>query len=146
MALFEKIFNTLEPSDMKNKKSHIKNLYSVAMADGILENGEFEFMLSVADKLYISRETVNHVVKFPEDIAFYVPTHDREKLDQIHDCVCMAMIGGQIDEREISICKLISVKMGFRPIVVDKLIHEIITSIIKGVASEFALRKLLKEL
>ena len=47
--LFEKIFNTLEPSDMKNKKSHIKNLYSVAMADGILENIEFEFMLSVAD-------------------------------------------------------------------------------------------------
>ncbi|QNF31224.1 hypothetical protein HUW51_00260 (plasmid) [Adhaeribacter swui] len=146
MGLFEKLKNSVESSEVKRKKSHLKNLYSIALADGNFTNREFDFMLAVASKLYLDPSIVQHVVNFPDDIAFYIPNHDREKLDQIYDCVCMSAIDGEISERELSICKLISAKMGFRPIVVDYILEHIHESIIKGIASEIALEKLLKEL
>ncbi|MCF2501690.1 hypothetical protein [Dyadobacter chenhuakuii] len=146
MGLFEKLKNTIEPSELKRKKSHLKNLFSIAMSDGRLENEEFEFMLSVGNKLYLDSSVVQHVIQFPDDITFYIPTHDREKLDQIYDCVCMALIDGEINDREISTCKLIAVKLGFRPVIIDKMVDQIIRSILKGISSDIALSMILKEI
>lgn len=146
MGIFEKLKNTIEPNEIKRKKSHLKNLYSVALADGKIANEEYDFLLSIANKLYINPSVLQNVIHFPEDISFFVPPHDREKLDQIYDCVCMALIDGNFNEREISICKLISVKLGFRPIIVDHIIENIFHSIVKGIASDIALRNLLNEI
>ena len=146
MGLFEKLKNTIDTSEVKRKKSHLKNLYSIALADGMLSNREFDFMLSVASKIYLNPSVVQNVINFPDDISLYIPENDREKLDQIFDCVLMSAIDGEINEREISTCKLIAAKMGFRPVVVDHILDHIIESIIKGIASEIALAKLLKEI
>lgn len=146
MGFFEKLKNAVESDDLKRKKSHLKNLYTVAMADGILSNEEFDFLLSIANKLYLNPSVVQNVIHYPDDISFYVPSHDREKLDQIYDCVCMASVDGKLNEREISICKLVSAKLGFRPVVVDYVINHLLSSIIKGVASELALSKLLNDI
>lgn len=146
MGIFEKLKNTIEPNELKRKKSHLKNLYTVAMADGKLTNEEFDFLLNVANKLYLNPSVVQNVIHFTDDISFFIPQHDREKLDQIYDCVCMAVIDGEFNEREISMCKLISVKLGFRPIVVDHIIEHILHSVIKGVASDIALARLLNEI
>jgi len=146
MGFLEKFKNTIEPAELKRKKSHLKNLYSVAMADGRIVNEEFDFLLNIANKLYLNPSVVQNVVNFPDDISFYIPQHDREKLDQIYNCVCMAVIDGEFNEREISMCKLISVKLGFRPIIVDRIIEHILQSVIKGIASDIALAKLLNEI
>lgn len=146
MGFFEKFKNVIESDELKRKKSHLKNLYSVAMADGILANEEFDFLLNIANKLYVHPSVVQNVIHYPDDISFYVPSHDREKLDQIYDCVCMATIDGELNEREISMCKLISAKLGFRPVIVDHIIEHIVQSILKGVASDYALSKLLNDI
>jgi len=146
MGIFEKLKNTIETNEIKRKKSHLKNLYSIALADGKIVNEEYDFLLSVANKLYINQSVLQNVIHFPEDISFFVPSHDREKLDQIYDCVCMALIDGDFNEREISICKLISVKLGFRPIIIDHIIENIFHSVVKGIASDIALRNLLNEI
>lgn len=146
MGLFEKLKNTIETNEIKRKKSHLKNLYTVAMADGTLRNEEFDFMLNVANKLYLDPNIVQNIVNYPDDIIISQPKNNREKLDQIYDCVCMAVCDGELNDREISVCKLIAVKLGFRPIVVDRLIESIIQGIVKGIASEIALNKLLNEI
>lgn len=146
MGFFEKLKNTLESSELKRKKSHLKNLFSVAMADNRLENEEFEFMLTVANRLYLDPSIVQNIIQFPDDIMFYIPQHDKEKIDQLHDCVCMAIIDGEIHEREISVCKLVAAKLGFRPVVVDMIVENILQGIIKGVAKEIALSKLLNSI
>jgi tellurite resistance protein len=146
MGFFEKFKNTIEPSELKRKKSHLKNMYSIALADGRLANEEHDYILSAASRLYVSIEVLQNVLNFPDDISFYVPENDREKLDQIHDCVCVALIDGEINNREIAMCKLIAAKLGFRPIVVDHIVEDILQSVIRGIASEVALAKLLKEI
>lgn len=146
MGIFEKFKNKLESSELKRKKSHIKNLYTIAMADGRMANEEFEFILHTANRLYIEATTVREVIEFSEDIDFYVPAHDREKLDQIHDCVCLALIDGDLNDRELTLCKLIAIKFGFRPVVIDFILDSIISSVIKGIASDAALNTLLSKL
>lgn len=146
MGFFEKIKNSVESSEAKSKKSHLKNLYQIAMADGNLDNKEFDFLLSVANKLYLNPSVVQNVIQYPDDIQFYIPNHNKEKIDQIYDCVLMAVVDGNLNDNEIATCKLISVKFGFRPIIVDKIIQEIVRGIANDIASEIILNKLLKEI
>jgi uncharacterized tellurite resistance protein B-like protein len=146
MGIFEKFKNTIESSELKRKKSHLKNLFLIAMADGKLANDEFDLMLNIANTMYLNGSVVQNVIHFPDDIAFYIPQHDREKLDQIYDCVCMALVDGEINDREVSMCKLIAAKLGYRPVIVDQIIKDILQSILNGVTSDFALSKLLNEL
>lgn len=146
MGLFDRLLNSLDSNELKSKKSHLKNLYLIAMSDGKLENDEFDFILTVANKLYLNTSVVQSIVQYPEDILFVVPEHNTEKLDQIYDCVCISLIDGEINEREIATCKLIAVKFGFRPIIIDHVIEHIISSLIKGISRELALSKLLNEI
>ena len=146
MGLFEKFKNKLEPGELKRKKSHIKNLYTIAMADGHMANEEFEFILQVANKLYVEPTVVRDVIEFSEDIDFYVPAHDREKLDQIYDCVCLALVDGELNNKELTLCKLVAMKFGFRPVIVDSILESILSSVMKGIASESILKNLLSDL
>lgn len=102
------------------------------MADGQLANEEFELLLNVADKLYLNEEVVQEIIHYAEDVPFINPKHDREKLDQIYDCIFMSLIDGEINDKEIGLCKLIAVKFGFRPNIVDKIMTDIFNSIIQG--------------
>lgn len=145
MGLFEKIKNTIEPSELKRKKSHLKNLYKIAIADGKLENLEFDFLLAIAEKNYLKPEVVQNVIHFPEDISFYVPEHNAEKIDQMYECVCMALIDGNLNDKEIGTCKIICTKLGYRPIVVDKIIEQIITGITDNIKKQMILNNLLNK-
>ena len=146
MGFFEKIKNSVESTETKSKKSHLKNLYLIAMADGNLDNSEFDFLLNVANKLYLNPSVVQNVIQYPDDTQFYVPIHNKEKIDQIYDCVLMSIVDGNLNEKEIATCKLIAVKFGFKPIIVDKIIEEIIKGIANDIAGEIILNKLLNEL
>jgi uncharacterized tellurite resistance protein B-like protein len=146
MGFFEKLKNTVESGEIKRKKSHLKNLFQIAMADGKLANEEFDFLLSIANKLYLDSSIHQNVIHFPEDINFYVPQHDKEKLDQIYDCVCMALIDGEVNDKEISMCKLIAAKLGFRPIIVDRIIENILSDVLKGITSEIAVKRMLNDI
>ena len=146
MGFFEKIKNSVESTETKSKKSHLKNLYLIAMADGNLDNSEFDFLLNVANKIYLNPSVVQNVIQYPDDIQFYVPIHNKEKIDQIYDCVLMSIVDGNLNEKEIATCKLIAVKFGFKPIIVDKIIEEIIKGIANDIAGEIILNKLLNEL
>ncbi|MCB0751739.1 MAG: hypothetical protein KDC52_09710 [Ignavibacteriae bacterium] len=132
MRIVKKIKNIFDSYELKSKKSYLKNVYSVALADGQLANEEFELLLNVADKLYLNEEVVQEIIHYAEDVPFINPKHDREKLDQIYDCIFMSLIDGEINDKEIGLCKLIAVKFGFRPNIVDKIMTDIFNSIIQG--------------
>lgn len=146
MGFFEKIKNSVESAETKSKKSHLKNLYLIAMADGNLDNSEFDFLLNVANKLYLNPSIVQSVIQYPDDIQFYIPLHNKEKIDQVYDCVLMSIVDGNLNEKEIATCKLISIKFGFKPIIVDKIIEQIIKGIANNIENEIIINKLLSEI
>ncbi|WP_281980338.1 hypothetical protein [Tenacibaculum mesophilum] len=133
-----------ESFDKKKRKSHFKNLLAVAMADGKIDNIEFDYIMSLANKCYMTQDEVQRVIDSPEQITFYAPKSDRERFDQIYDLVTVMLIDGKIDERERSLCKMFAMKLGFRTAIVDQLIKDVIDNALLGIAKDAALQELLK--
>jgi len=131
-----------ESFDKRKRKSHFKNLLAVAMADGNLENVEFNYIMHLAHKCYMSEAEVKRVIDSPQQINFVIPTTNREKFDQLYDLVTVMMVDGEIDPREMRLCKTIAMRFGFNPQIVDELIKGVMVNILKGVASEIALNEL----
>ncbi|WP_321827222.1 tellurite resistance TerB family protein [Maribacter dokdonensis] len=139
---FQELF---ESFDKKKRKSHFKNLLAVAMADGNLDNIEFDYIMQLADKCYMSRDEVKRVLDFPEAITFHPPKTNRERFDQMYDLVTVMLIDGRIDDREMQLCKVFAMKLGFKPAIVDKLVLDLIDNAVEGVAKEIALAQLLSK-
>jgi uncharacterized tellurite resistance protein B-like protein len=144
MGFLDKLKYQLDNTDTKAKKSHIKNLFSVALADGKLENIEFDFILHVADNLYLDRQTVREIHGSLTDVPFFVPNHEKQRLDQIYDLVSLALIDGELNDQEILVCKNISIQFGYRPVVVELMMKTIIEAVVINLAKEYALNKLFK--
>lgn len=139
---FQELF---ESYDKRKRKSHFKNLLAVAMADGKLENVEFDYILTLAEKCYMTPDEVKRVIDYPSEIAFVPPKTTRERLDQIYDLVTVMLVDGEVHNKELALCKTFAIKLGFRPNVVDDMIQSIVGNIIKGIASEIALNQLVEQ-
>lgn len=130
-----------ESYDKRKRKSHFKNLLAVAMADGKMENVEFDYLIQLANKCYMSEEEVKRVIEHPEAIAFVPPKTSRERFDQIYDLVTVMLVDGDINQNELTLCKNFAIKLGFRPIIIDDMLKNIINSIIKGILAETAINE-----
>lgn len=139
---FQELF---ESFDKKKRKSHFKNLLAVAMADGNLDNVEFEYIMQLATKCYMSQDEVKRVIDFPEAISFHPPRTERERFDQMYDLVTVMLVDGRIDDREMQLCKVFAMKLGFNPAIVDKLVLDLIDNALEGVAKDVALAHLLSK-
>ncbi|MDX9697777.1 MAG: hypothetical protein RBT49_18435 [Bacteroidales bacterium] len=128
-----------ESYDKRKRKSHFKNLLAVALADGKMENVEFDFILHLAEKCYMLEKEVKRVIEHPEAITFVQPQTKREKFDQLYDLVTVMLIDGEISDKEMTLCKTFAMRMGYRTQVIDDLIALVVQNVIKGVAAEVAL-------
>lgn len=82
MGLLGKLKNQMNSSELKSKKSHIKNMYAIALSDGKLHNNEFDFILHVGvNKLYLDGKTVQEIINQAADISFLSQIVKMKKLD-----------------------------------------------------------------
>lgn len=113
-------------NNKKNRRmSHIKNLYSVAVADGELDNLEEAFLFARAASFNIPKEEVIKLMIEPSSVKFYPPAKFGNKMLQMHDLVHMMLLDGKIHEAELAICKEIAEKLNILPGVVDGIIKDI---------------------
>jgi uncharacterized tellurite resistance protein B-like protein len=133
MSFFKNLFSSAET---KRRKSHIMNLLSLAAADGEITHEEIDYLAHVAERIYMPREEFIDVLKNPQDVMFYPPDSNRERLDQLHDLVGMMMIDGSIDQDEVIRCKMFAQKLGFKAAVIDAIVAHIINGFANHLARE----------
>jgi uncharacterized tellurite resistance protein B-like protein len=107
------------------RKSHIKNLISVAMADGHLDQEEWDLLVTMARVLQISEEEIRNIKENPESVRFIPPKKYEDKVQQIQDLVAIMTIDGEINKKELELCKKISLKLDILPQLVDDIIDDI---------------------
>jgi hypothetical protein len=129
MGIFEKLKYQIDTTESKLKKSHIKNLFSVALADGIMANVEFDYILEVADNMYVERAVVQNIYSNLNDVPFIVPLHEKQRLDQMFDLIQIALIDGDLDPREILTCKSIFIQFGYKPVIFEILLNTIVDAL-----------------
>lgn len=143
MGFFSSLF---ESRDTKKRKSHIKNLLSVAASDGNISDEEVNFLIKVAKRLYMPLEELKSVLDEPQYVSNYPPESDRERIDQIHDLVCMMIIDGSINEEEITTCKIFARNLGFKTQIIDYMVHKIIDGVARNMVKDAILNDILRSL
>lgn len=109
-------------SNSDRRKSHIKNLIAVAMADGHLAEEEWALLKRVAKNLNMSSEEIQNIRNNPSEVKFVAPRRYKEKLQQVNDLVSLMMVDGDVDLNELELCKKIALKLDLLPRVVSDLI------------------------
>ncbi|MDX2191055.1 MAG: hypothetical protein SFY32_14435 [Bacteroidota bacterium] len=126
------ILDLFTDSKVRKGKAHLKNLIQMAMADGKLEDTEYQFLVNVGSKYGID---VKGFEKIKDEVSAqktYKVEKKISKFDQLYDLVKMMMIDNHIDNRELLMCKNFAKKIGFAVNVVDDLIESIKSNIMLG--------------
>ncbi len=106
------------------RRSHLKNLICVAMADGHLDEGEWEMVKSIARLMEITETEIETIRKNPDAVSFVPPRRYEDKVEQIQDLVSLMTIDGEINARELELCKKISLRLDILPQMVDQVLED----------------------
>ncbi len=120
MDILSRIFG---PDKENLKRSHLKNLISIALADGHLADDEWELLLYLGSRLGMGQEEIAAIKENPETIRFVIPNTHEERVQQIEDLVLVMSIDHEIDPEEVSLCKKIALKLDVLPQLVDSIIQ-----------------------
>lgn len=128
MALFDLFISP----EKKKGKAHLRNLLSMAMADGKIDDSEYEFLVKIANKYSIASAELDSIkLQIIKKGGFEVEKGE-SSFEQIFDLVKMMMIDNNINPNELKMCKNFAGKMGFVATKVDELIESIVQNISMG--------------
>lgn len=107
----------------KERLSHIRNLLTVAVADGKLHPNELAQIAAIAHREGITDEefkkNVEKCIKKPDSIKFIAPTDAEKRSQYLADLVGLMMIDGDIHPKEMLVCKGAAIGLGFPPEIVE---------------------------
>ena len=104
------------------RRSHVKNLVTIAMADGRLDQEEWDLLMRIARHLGMEEEEIKNIKNGFEKTDFVPPKKYEDKVQQVRDLVAIMMIDGEINEKELELCKKAAVRLKIPPELVDEMI------------------------
>lgn len=127
----------------KKRRSHFKNLFAVARADGDVDRAEMDLVIGLAEKFHMSTEEVTKIIRDPDAVPMVTPKTPQERLEHLYDLITVMMVDGKIDEKELFLCKSLGVKLGCEETEIDSLVRDLIEEALGGNAPEKAVEKML---
>ena len=116
----------------KARLSNMKNIIAVSMADGQRGEDELTLIALAAARDNISEEDVEKMLKRKDKIKLTVPETDELKMRFLTDMVILMMIDGQMNDRELALCKNAATRFGYSSEVIDNLASSILEDIKKS--------------
>ena len=139
------LLNLFNNYDKKKRRSHFKNLFAVARADGDVNRAEMDLVIGLAEKFHMSTEEVTKIIRDPDAVAMITPKTPKERMEHLYDLITVMMVDGKIDEKELFLCKSLGVKLGCEEDTVDAVVRELIEQAIGGIPPEKAVEKILNK-
>lgn len=115
--------------ESREKLSHLKNLVAVAFADGKLEDNEMAALATVMARDGLTPSDLERCIKKPQGIKFLPPETPGQRVVYLKDMVLLMMCDGNIDDKELALCKATAIALGFKHEVIDAMIMDIIADI-----------------
>lgn len=115
--------------ESREKLSHLKNLVAVAFADGKLEDNEMAALATVMARDGLTPSDLERCIKKPQGIKFLPPETPGQRVVYLKDMVLLMMCDGNIDDKELALCKATAIALGFKHEVIDAIIMDIIADI-----------------
>jgi uncharacterized tellurite resistance protein B-like protein len=131
--------------DKKKRRSHFKNLFAIANADGNIDNDELDLLIRLAEKFHMSTAEVTGIIKDPSRAETVDLKTREERIEHFYDLITVMLIDGQIDKRELSMCKTFAAKLGFEEPEIDPLTRDLIEKAMNGISPEATVENILKK-
>jgi tellurite resistance protein len=103
---------------------HLKNLMTIAFADGVLDPMEKEFIIEKASMLGIEEKELNDMFKEALNLKQRIVHTTVRKEEQMADAILMAVLDGYLHENEQKILHELGKTLGFSKIYVDEIIQK----------------------
>ncbi|MDX1332029.1 MAG: hypothetical protein R3252_03285 [Robiginitalea sp.] len=139
------LLNLFNNYDKKKRKSHFKNLFAVARADGNVDRAEMDLVIGLAEKFHLTTGEVTKIIRDPDAVALVTPKTPEERMEHLYDLITVMMVDGKIDERELFLCKSLAIKLGCEEDTVDALVRGLIDHAIGGIPPEKAVDTLMRK-
>jgi uncharacterized tellurite resistance protein B-like protein len=104
------------------RRSHVKNLISIALADGQLTSEEWDLLVYIASTMGINEAEIENIKNNPDSVSFISPKSHDESIQQIEDLIAVLTIDHDINPKEVELCKKICLKLDVLPQIVDTII------------------------
>lgn len=104
--------------------SHLKNLMIIALADGVLDPMEKEFIIEKASMLGIEKKELKEMLKDALNFNQKMIQTSVRKEEQMADAILMAVLDGYLHENEQKILHELGTTLGFSKDYVDEIIQK----------------------
>lgn len=138
------ILDILDLNHKRNRKNHFRNLVRVANADGAMHPGEMELLLGLAEKFHIRKKEADRILKSPEKVNPKRLRSQRKRIAHLYDLISVMLVDGAIDERELTLCKHLAVRLGIAEDAVDPLVRDLIDLKLNLVPARTAIKRVSK--
>ena len=122
-------------------KSHFLNLYSMVMADGEVSPKEKMELYRIGEDFYgVKPEEFDRLV-FSDEILFYVPQTDKEKILYLYDFALIAWADGEVADVEKTTMERYAKRFG----VVEEEVHSLVEFLLNKAKQHLSHEELMKE-
>jgi len=130
----------------EERKSHLRNLASLAAKDGVIRAEEKAVLAHVAGKLNLSDADIKDVTSRPNEIKLSIPKDRTACFHQLYDLTEMMIIDGEVRKAERELCTSLAVNLGFKAPDIDVIIKAILNGNMSYTPENEIRDKLIKQL
>lgn len=120
------ILNHNLKGQQKHNLNHFASIVKMAMADGVITEGEEKLLKRVARKLHILEDKVEEVLKNYKDYSITTPQNYDERIELLYDYTKMIYADDSVSAKEASVLRKICIALNFPLDNVEKVADEAI--------------------
>lgn len=113
----------------KQDKEHFIHLVQIAMADGTIDDVEFDLLKQFGKKLGLTNPEITGLLEVSKKTEYIPPYEFERRFGQLYDVLKMVIADGVIEDNEMLLATRIGLKSGFSeqemPVLLNVLINGI---------------------
>lgn len=131
-----------ETGEQTSQKGHFRNLVLIARHDGSILTSETNLLMSLANKLSLTKEQIKEIIDHPEEYPVIPPYSAEERYERFVQLLQMALVDGVMSAEEESLVRKLGVALGLTEEWVTAHIRMIVEKIQKGIKRDEILASL----
>ncbi|MGB3852346.1 MAG: TerB family tellurite resistance protein [Tunicatimonas sp.] len=134
----------LRKNTSESEKDYLKQLFSIASADGHLDDNELAYITSMGKRLNFSEEEVVALQKCTETTrtTLRLPKHEEGRFFMLFSLINLILADDEVHPQEMKITESIVMRLGYDPDTVHTIIDTIQYNQSNGVSSEATYQRL----
>ncbi len=109
-------------ADNEEKLGLLAQLIQMAQADEKIHEVEFQFLLSLAAQMGVTKEDFKQL--FEESIKFQAPKFEGDRIIQFQRLILLMNVDMEIDELELDYIRDVGIRMGLHPNAINTVLKE----------------------